>query len=252
MSSLVGKYISILGASTSTFDGISNNVEYNSTLKNNEPYYPKPEFMPDAHDTWWLKVIDTLQLKLCVNNAWGGSCITTRLDGVEKAGCMKRATELHNDNLNIEPDIIILIIGGNDALRGYDIGKYSKVSDIYNESRQEYVGDCNQFGEAYATMVHKVKTRYPNADVYVCSMLHWKTANPKNGLVLYNEIIKKIATDFDVTYVDFYNNTDIHPETASTYLHTDGVHPNKYGFEQMSDCIVRLLTSRYKDSSFIK
>ena len=246
MNSLTGKYISILGASTSTFDGISNNPEYNSNIKINEPYYPKPEFLSDVADTWWMKTINNLGLKLCVNNSWGGSCITTIVDGEEKAGCMNRALELHNDVLSIDPDIIVLIIGGNDALRGYEIGPYNGIKDVYNFTDNAYVGNCNYFGQAYATMVHKVKKRYPKADIYVCSMLHWKTEHEKE-LTEYNEIIQKIAVDFNVNFVDFYNGTDIRPATASIYLHVDGVHPNKHGFEQMSNCLTKLLKSKYDE-----
>ena len=103
------------------------------------------------------------------------------------------------------------------------------------------------FGQAYATMVHKVKNRYQNADIYVCSMLHWDPKKQSKSLVPYNAIIQKIADDFQVTYVDFYNETDICPETASDYLYADGVHPNKHGFEQMSKCLVKLLRSRYDE-----
>jgi len=233
---LAGKYISILGASTSTFDGFSNCTQYNTTLSNNVTYFPK-EFLDDVHDTWWMRVIDTLNLKLCVNNSWSGSCITTMVDDINKAGCMKRATELHNDVLGIEPDIIVLIIGGNDALRGYDVGP---CGDTYDQP-----GDLTLFAPAYASMVHKVKNRYPDASVYVCSMLHWQ---PKSGsnLPTYNDAIKKIADEFDVTYVDFYNGTDISPATKGTYLFEDGVHPNAAGFAQMSHCIVEVLKDTYK------
>ena len=65
------------------------------------------------------------------------------------------------------------------------------------------------------------------------------------GLLGYNDVIPKIAEEFQVTYVDFYNNTKISPKTASIYLHTDGVHPNKYGFKKMADCIVKILKSKY-------
>jgi len=235
---LAGKYISILGASTSTFDGFSNCTQYNTTLSNNVTYFPK-EFLDDVHDTWWMRVIDTLNLKLCVNNSWSGSCITTMVDDINKAGCMKRATELHNDVLGIEPDIIVLIIGGNDALRGYDVGP---CGDTYDQP-----GDLTLFAPAYASMVHKVKNRYPNADIYLCSMLHWLPRKHDKGLTPYNDAIKKIARDFRVSYVDFYNGTDIRPETESLYFHTDGVHPNKHGFEQMASCFINCLKARYAE-----
>ena len=246
MNSLSGKYISILGASTSTFADFSNSSLYNSTIVNNAQYYPKTEFLSDVNDTWWMRTINELDLKLCVNNSWSGSCITTTVDSKEKAGCMDRATQLHNDALGIDPDIIVLIIGGNDALRGYEVGTYNGVDDIYNKNTNKYVGNTSLFAPAYATMVHKVKTRYPDADIYVCSMLHWQPKNHNKSLVPYNDAIKKIAEEFGVTYVDLYNGTSISPETKSQYLHTDYVHPNKLGFKQMSDCIVNVLKERYK------
>jgi lysophospholipase L1-like esterase len=248
MQSLRGKYISFLGASTSTFEGFSNNAQFHSTLPSNAAYYPK-DFLNDVKDTWWMKTVDALGLNLCVNNSWSGSCVTTMVDGEHKAGCMERATALHNDRLSVEPDIIVLIIGGNDALRGYEIGSYDGADDIYDSGTRTYIGDCTLFGQAYATMVHKVKDRYPTADVYVCSMLHWQPKKHDKGLLEYNAVIQRISEEFQVTYVDFYNETDISPETAHQYLHTDGVHPNKHGFEQMSNCMIKLLQSRYTEKA---
>ncbi len=235
MANISGKYISLLGASTSTFQGYSD-------LKGQRPYYPRPGLLTDVHDTWWMRTINELNLNLCVNNSWSGSCVSTKEDGDEKAGCMDRATQLHNDLTGTEPDIIILIIGGNDALRGYDIGTYNGVDDIYDKVSKTYIGDCTLFGNAYATMVHKVKARYPDADVYVCSMLYWKS-----GLEPYNQMIKKIADEFRVTYIDFYKGTDISPITKDVYLSSDAIHPNPKGFSQMSDCVVKILKNRYKN-----
>ena len=65
---LKSKYISILGASTSTFDGFSNASSYNSSIINNASYYPTTEILTDVNDTWWMRVINALELKLCVNN----------------------------------------------------------------------------------------------------------------------------------------------------------------------------------------
>lgn len=241
MTDLRGKYISILGASTSTFDGYSNSTAYNSSIGNNKPYYPKAEFMQDVADTWWMRTITALDLKLCVNNSWSGSCVSTVRDGSEKAACVDRCVQLHNDRLGIEPDIIILIIGGNDALRGFEIGTYNDASEIYNGA---YIGDYTKFGQAYATMVHKVKNRYPNADVYVCSMLHWPLRKSTKDLNLYNDVIRRIADEFQLQYIDFYNGTEITPETAPLYLHTDGVHPKPAGFAQMAECVIRALCSK--------
>jgi len=98
---------------------------------------------------------------------------------------------------------------------------FGKYISVLGASTSAFDGFNNS--ELYNTTITNNVPYYPRADVYACSMLHW---NP-------------------IVYVDFYNNTKIFPETSSVYLHTDGVHPNKYGFEQMSDCFVEILKSKY-------
>ena len=70
----------------------------------------------------------------------------------------------------------------------------------------------------------------------------------------FNALKKRsvLSEEFQVTYVDFYNETDISPDTADVYLNTDGVHPNNQGFEQMSNCMVRLLKDRYGRNDFLQ
>ena len=87
-------------------------------IGDNAKYYPK-DYMDDVNETWWMKTIHQLGLELCVNNSWSGSCVSTLVDDENKAACMNRAIQLHNDQQGIEPDIIVLMIGGNDALKGF-------------------------------------------------------------------------------------------------------------------------------------
>ena len=101
---LKGKKISILGDSVSTYTDYSNNIKYNTTIGNNSVYYNN--YKEDRHpvhmsltleDTWWMQVIEELDLQLCVNNSWSGSRIydydvskwkkdAEGLDGKDKAG----------------------------------------------------------------------------------------------------------------------------------------------------------------------
>ena len=72
--SYVGKRISILGDSISTFTRVSNNANSNSTIGINEVYYSGQGGIARA-DTWWQQVIDVLDMELLVNNSWSGSCV---------------------------------------------------------------------------------------------------------------------------------------------------------------------------------
>ena len=60
MRSLSGKYLSLPGASTSTFDGFSNCEIYNTTIKQNAPYYPKAEWLNLSSDHWWKRCVARL------------------------------------------------------------------------------------------------------------------------------------------------------------------------------------------------
>ena len=65
--SFAGKKVSILGDSISTFEGVSNNTAYNSTIGGNWIYYTDGLHGVSLHDTWWQQIIDTLDMELCVN-----------------------------------------------------------------------------------------------------------------------------------------------------------------------------------------
>lgn len=202
---LEGKYISFLGDSITTYSGWSNNTSYNTTIGGNAvhtTYYPGGAITAD--ETYWKRTIDNLGLNLCVNNAWSGSKVTG--NGVA------RATELHNDVKNIEPDIIVVYFGINDFNGGVACGSFNSVEDIYNESTKAYTANLNVFANAYATMVHKIKMRYPDADIYLCTLDYCRS-----GLEGYNGQIKKIAEVMDCNLVDFYNDTPMNLTNISTY-----------------------------------
>ncbi len=79
-----GKKVSILGDSISTFDGVSNNPEYNSTIGDNHAFYLDGSLAWGSggmtlHDTWWQQVIDALGMELCVNNSYTGTKGSGRL-----------------------------------------------------------------------------------------------------------------------------------------------------------------------------
>jgi hypothetical protein len=83
--SLEGKTLSILGDSISTYQGISNNADYNATLSGGAIYYNPGTLGVYQPDTWWQQTIDALGMKLCVNNSWSGSCILHTRAGAKGA-----------------------------------------------------------------------------------------------------------------------------------------------------------------------
>lgn len=233
------KSISFLGDSITTYQGYSNNTNYNSTIGNNAVFYNSSQLSVD--DSYWKRTVDELKLDLIVNNSWSGSRCT---GSVASSGCGTRPTQLHN-NLGEEPDIIVVYIGINDFDANVAVGAYNNVNDIYNSKTKTYIGDTSKFAQAYATMIHKMKRRYPEADIYVCNLLPNNKNTDYTLLNMYNVYIERIANEFDCTLVDFYNDSGINQNNFTAYM-LDGLHPNVGGNRMMSKCLINKLLEKYK------
>lgn len=74
-----GLNLSVFGDSISTYMGISNNTEYNSTIGNNALWYDQNNInralLFDHTYTYWGSMLRELQMELCVNNAWSGDSL---------------------------------------------------------------------------------------------------------------------------------------------------------------------------------
>ena len=242
VTALTGKKVSILGDSISTFAGVSNNAEVNATIGDNEVFY---NTQLTQADTWWQQAIDNNGMSLLVNNAWAGSNVATNYGNTEKGGCTDRAVNLHNVD-NVTPDIIAVYMGINDCGCLTELGEFDEISDIWDGT--QYVGDTEKFATAYAIMIHKIKTAYANADVFLFTL-------PRNGFLWqgtkeqynalqdeYNKMIYKIAETFGCTVVDLATSVG---ENYEEYLLSDDIHPNAKGMDVITAAFETALYTHY-------
>lgn len=196
----VGKKVSILGDSISTFNGyIPETYSY---------FYPCPtaEFA-DVNQTWWMQVVNNLGMKLLKNNSWSGSCVSS---GTGKSSAVEdsRLKELVDENQT--PDVIIIYMGTNDC-----------ASQFVN---------INTFKSSYKVMLDKIKSLCPNAEIYIANIV-------ASGLVKetertkYNDIISEYAKEYNYPLIDL---TDLFTvENYKQYV-VDSCHPNKSGMDMMA------------------
>jgi hypothetical protein len=165
---LEGKKISILGASISTYTGISNNAGDNATIGDNAVYYTEGRHGVYAEDTWWMQAVNDLEMQLLVNNSWSGSALLHERNGTAGA-YVDRCVQLHN-LAGQEPDIIAIQMGTNDfqyykdTLGTADID-YSALITCNSDGSYIYAVPATSL-EAAAIVLHKISVRYPNAEVY--------------------------------------------------------------------------------------
>ena len=239
---LSDKKLSILGDSISTFTGVSNDASTNATIGNNEVFYYKQMTMDD---TWWKQAADAADMSILVNNSWAGSNVATNYGNETKGGCTARAENLHDES-GITPDIIAVYMGINDCGCLTELGEFNGISDIWDGT--QYIGNTEKFAIAYATMVHKLTTKYDAADVFLFTL-------PRNGYLWlgtkeeynalqdeYNKMIYKIAEVFGCQVVDVAASVG---DNYEAYLLADAIHPNAKGMDIITAAFETALYSYY-------
>ena len=243
-----GKKVSILGDSISTYDGISNDASANVTIANNVPFYVGTRYISSPDQTWWKDVINITGMQLLVNNSWEGTTVAKRENDANSSGCGDRAVNLHSND-GEEPDIIFVYIGTNDYAEDLEIGDYTETNQIFNSQTGEYVGDCTIFAQAYATMIHKIKNRYKNAEVVCLTLLqNDKDFNPDVLVKVnsYNDIIRKIADKMGVTLIDIEKDLALtEAQYRADFTGRRALHPNIGGMERIATSVLNNMANFY-------
>jgi uncharacterized protein (TIGR02452 family) len=133
------------------------------------------------------------------------------------------------------PDVIIVFLGFNDWSNGAPIDS--------DETRLLSPVHYDAFEEAYESMVRKLTTRYPKAEIWCCTLprtyiskkpsFTFPEAFANIHIEEYNNVIRKLHEDFQITIVDLYR-------AECRYDSMDGIHPTKQGMQQIADKVIEL------------
>ena len=199
--------ISFIGDSITTFDGC--------IVSGYATYYPssnQPYGVDNPEDTWWKMVVDQGGYTLGANASWSGSTVHTAGDPARLAGNTDQ--RIKDLAINGEPGTIVIFMGTNDT-------------------RTSLMGE---FEGQYKEMIEKAKAAYPNAKIYCCGLLWYKSA-AKCDSDDANKKIQSAASATGATYIDLYSIT----KDASSkgeydqYIPSeDDVHPTKKCMEEIA------------------
>ncbi len=215
MLGLKGKYLSVLGDSISTYKGVSNDNTSNATIGTNHYYY-HGEFPLDK--TYWMRILKTFDMRLCVNNSWSGG----NLSGVDDfSSGVNRAEQLSRDD-GTSPDLIIIFIGINDLGRGIDISVFSA---------------------DYEKTLNTINEKHPEAKVCCVNLpdrgyLKQRTEEFNKAI---DSAVKKAGSNFFVA--DLYHSR---LNNEFYYMNTvDGLHPDEDGMKIIADVIEEAIKEYY-------
>lgn len=232
------KYLSICGVSIDTYAGFipSGNVSYYNA--NN---------LSNVYVTWWMRLLNELNMNLLVNNSWSGSRASTT-NGVTSSGvhrCLSLDDGIHT------PDYII--IGAfalnewtNSPIGDYEIGVTPLApinADLTNETvYNQYADVIETYAGAMATMINRIQKKYPNAKLYAMDSYNYyrhgtnPTYNPSPYRCLndYNNALYDVCNKFGVEVIKLSecgltatNSLDYTVDGKSTG--TVGIHPDEIG-----------------------
>lgn len=248
-SNLVGKKLSLIGDSITTYSG---------WLPSGNAYrYPRGA-ITNVEQTWWKKLLNKTGMVIGQNCAWDGSTcsgLSTSTTNAYAACSDKRISQL---GLNGDPDIVICYIGINDWGATYNKnhtqyggtfidGAFVPVGDYTGEAALPS-GELKTFSEAYGCMIGKIQNSYPNAKIYCCTLpqTNGKTtynydadgAFPsinRDGVSIadYNDCIRMLANNFGVEVIEFAK-CGITWGNITTYME-DGLHPRPDGMTLLAD-----------------
>lgn len=187
---LEGKSISILGDSLSAYE--------NYVPEGYFTYYPNGD-VNTVSDMWWYRIARQNGMYICKVNASAGSGVIG-LHVNENGESENRGRELHL--AGHIPDMIIVWLGGNDALAGVDMERIEK---------------------AYRDILDDISECYSDAEVFLCTYIE-----TEQSLKELNSVIRKIAEEYSVTVLDVAE-CGIDTENYMDYT-LDGLHLNKDGF----------------------
>lgn len=206
--------ISILGDSYSTFEGhLTPDTNYVWYFPIESRYAQKNNDVHQVEQTWWYQVIERMNAKLELNNAFSGSTIC--YTGYRKEDYSDRAFITRSNKLG-NPDVILICGATNDSWAGAPIGEY-----VYgNWSKQQLYS----FRPAMAKMLYDLKANYPTA-----RLVFMLNSELKEEI---NESVHTICKHYDVPCLDLHD------------IDKQGGHPSIAGMKAIADQVVNFLKVR--------
>lgn len=220
---LENAYVSVIGDSISAFEGILPSGFTHCYC------YTKNNGCLTLNDMWWKITQKTLGFKLGIINAYAGTTVMKKYGPQWATENMSRIRKSLPAN-KIGPDIMILYIGGNDA-----------VVDGLNIS---------EFETSYRNMINNVYELFPNIQIFVSTLCWEKYYAGKDTYEAHletrkgvNDTIRKLGKEYNLPVIEFAEAFD--KDTADFDTLYDTMHPSAFGMKLMSEKAIEAFKQFY-------
>ncbi|MBQ9130841.1 MAG: leucine-rich repeat protein, partial [Clostridia bacterium] len=237
--SLAGKVISILSASTSTFEGYTP-VADGFNLDHRDRY-PQDNLLTHVNDTWWMQTIQELNAKLGINDSWAGSQVLNTQDtnsgDLGPDAAMASITRIKNLGANGTPDVILFFGGGNDMGRGVALGSFDPATAPTEVDLT--ATKWESFADAYVAAIMRLQYFYPDAKILAMTSYPMPSYVTQAKLDKYGPVVQAICEHYGVEYLSLQ-------DCGVTFeMLPDNIHPNAEGMDYITAAVVEKLTDTF-------
>ncbi len=203
---------------------------------------------------WWQHLCKTLDMS-CNNVSWSGSSYTSHESVSNDYKCSyawhesqirKCGTRIPGTMTRTAPDIIILARGVNDFSHSNSV-KITNISDtrfIPASINTDVIESGYGLEEALNLTLNKLRTAYPNAKVYICTITAFKrnnesgfpTINNNYSLPQFNKAIKNVA---EYNSCGIINMDKVVTWGRRQELLWDTTHPSNYAHHEMYKQVIK-------------
>lgn len=207
----------------------------------------------DKQHIWWQILATRLGGEILQNVSWSGASVCSHEGNIED---LKTSYAWHDAQINklatrdedgntINPDVVIIYRGVNDLSHT----PYAKLTSFGASAMSIPATDVIEggydFKMAYALLIKKIRTAYPNALIICCTLNVFKrvnfsefpTNNGTNTLPEFNNAIREVADMMGCPVIEFDKDGITFENCYSTYISdssTTSTHPNIIGHYQMA------------------
>jgi lysophospholipase L1-like esterase len=145
--------------------------------------------------------------------------------GISGNKVFQLADRWDKDCLSLQPDVLSILIG---------------VNDYWHTKTGKYDGTIETYETDYRNLLTRTKKELPNVKIIICEpfLIHGGTALDETwepDFVKYRQVAKKLAHEFDSTFVPFQSVfNEALKEAPAAYWGSDGVHPSMAGAQLMA------------------
>lgn len=198
-----GLKVSVLGDSISSYQGVSVGSAYYSASQ-----------IPSVNSMWWKQLCRITGAQPLVIDAYASSCCAVAsaswtssiTPGVDNSRCKALHTGNSNQNNRVDPDIILIAMGLNDFQANVPLGSWDGHDALASSDTATWRG-------AYANMLLKIHTEYPNALVFCLSPWFFVRGNAAgvninsvgNTYQDYEDAMREVCELMGGVYVDSNN-----------------------------------------------